>query len=74
MMNQKQVVELLEEYIYDLEADTTTLDRYIEYERGYEDAIRSVVSDLRARLEKIKSANQISTERPLQLSDIAEIY
>lgn len=74
MMNQKQVVELLEEYIYDLEADTTTLDRYIEYERGYEDAIRSVVSDLRARLEKIKSANQINTERPLQLSDISEIY
>lgn len=74
MMNTEQVVELLEEYVYDLEAELGTLERDVEYDRGYGDAIRYSVSALKNRIDKIKEENHIEVPRPLQLSDIAEIY
>lgn len=74
MMNTEQVVELLEEYLYDLEADAGTLDRDTEYDCGYADALKYHIYTLKTRIDKIKEENHIEVPRPLQLSDIAEIY
>lgn len=52
MMNQKQILAMLNDYLYDLKSEITG-EPTSDYDEGYENATREVILALQTRMNKI---------------------